>query len=315
MAVVYSLETLGTDKGSIVVVIKNNSPEKKLTIVVTVSCYHNETDNGFRASTEFFEDNNRIEDIKSIVKNKKFWDLIEYYHKTMINIPHKEEQKEKLLDDNRFVTEPERTVTGTTFLREVARSIALKSSSKINRSFDPNFLIAFGSIRQAFSIFTTFKNSNYEEITMARTHTGMSGYVNKYAELTLFDRKLATELSFLHLANVTLANRLILKQTNDIITGIEKVVSYIRRRALPYSLVIAVVHSAAVAVTAYYTGSVSETSLLQSFPDEEGQVWSLVYLVVFPLIWPAAAFLVRTYAPKIFPAIVRYAIKRILNLR
>jgi hypothetical protein len=40
-----------------------------------------------------------------------------------------------------------------------------------------------------------------------------------------------------------------------------------------------------------------------------------------PHFWPdalttlAAAFLVRTYASKIFPAIVRYAIKRILNLR
>ena len=239
MQVGYSLETLKTDKGSTVVVIKNHSPEKKLAIVVTISCYHNETDNGFRASTEFFEDANRIEDLKSIVKNKIFWDLIEYYHKAMIDFPPKEEKKEMLLDDDRFVTEPERTITGTNFLGEVARSIALKSSSKINRLLDPNFLIALGSMRQAFSVFTTFKNSNHEEITMARTHTGTGGYVKKYADLTLFDRKLATDLFFLHLANVTLANRLILKQTSDIITGIEKVISYVRRTALPYSLVIA----------------------------------------------------------------------------
>jgi hypothetical protein len=107
---------------------------------------------------------------------------------------------------------------------------------------------------------------------------------------------------------------IILKQTSDIITGIEKVVSYIRRTALSYSLVIAVVHSAAVAITAYYTDTGSETSLLQSFPDE-AQVLALFYLLVFPLIWPAAAFLLHTSAPKIFPAIARYAIKRILNLR
>jgi hypothetical protein len=70
-------------------------------------------------------------------------------------------------------------------------------------------------------------------------------------------RKVATELSFLHLANVTLANRQILKQTNDIVTGIEKIVSYIRRTAIAYSLVIAAVHSAAVAAAAYYTGTPS----------------------------------------------------------
>jgi hypothetical protein len=149
---------------------------------------------------------------------------------------------------------------------------------------------------------------------MARTHTGTGGYVKKYADLTLFDRKLATELFFLHLANVTLVNRLILKQTSDIITGIEKVVSYIRRTALHYSLVIAAVHSASVAVAAYYTGTVSDMSLLQSFPNV-GEFWTLFYLVVLPLLWPAVAFLVRTYASKIFPTIVRYAIKRILNLR
>jgi hypothetical protein len=311
----YSLETLETDEGTTRVIIKNNSLEKKLTIIVTISWYHNEADNGFRASTEFREDGNRIEDFKSVLKNKKFRDLIEYYHKAMINVlPKDDEEKEKLLDNDKFAIEPERTVTGTNFLSEVARGIALRPNSKKHRLLDPNFLIAFGSIRQAFSVYTTFNNSIREEITVARTHTGMGGYANKCVSLSLFNKKLATEFFFLHLANVTLANRQVLKQTNDIITGIEKVVSYIRRTALPFSLVIAAIQSAVIAAAAYYPGTPSKLFPLQSFPDVV-EFWSLFYLVVLPLLWPAAAYLVRTYAPKIFPAIVKYAIKRILNLR
>jgi hypothetical protein len=318
MQTTYSLEVLRTDNESrVIVVVKNNSEEKKLAIVVTVYSDQIKTDNGFRAFAEFFEGNNRIEDLKIVIKNKKFWDLIEYYyHKVIIDLltseeGQQQEEEELLLNDRKFGQGPRRTVKGSTFVGEVARSIASRPSSKINRTLDPNFLIALGSIRQGFSVYTTFKNYNQEEITIARTHTGMGAYTNKYANLTLFNRNLSTVLFYLHLANVVLANRLILKQTSDIIAGIEKVVSYIRRRALPFSLIIAAVHAIA---AAYYTGTVSEVvPLSQLFSEPEQLGNNLFYLVVLPLIWPITAFFVRMYAPKIFPTIVRYAIKQVLK--
>jgi hypothetical protein len=305
----YSLEELGTDNGSKVIVVKNNSEENKLTIVVTIYGYSIKTDSGFRALAEFFEDDNKIEDLQIIIKNKKFWSLIEYYHKASFDLLSKEEEELLLSDDTSFGQDPGRTVKGSKFLAEVARSITSRSSSKINKTLDPNFLIALGSIRQGFSVYTTFRNYSHEEITIARTHTGMGAYANKYANLTLVNRKLSTVFFYLHLANVILANRLILKQTSDIITGIEKVVSYIRRRALPFSLIIAAVHATA---AAYYTGIASEASFSQVTFNQE-QLGTLFYLVILPLIWPITAFLLRTYVPKIFPTIVRYAIKRILK--
>jgi hypothetical protein len=305
----YSLEELGTDNGSKVIVVKNNSEENKLTIVVTIYGYSIKTDSGFRALAEFFEDDNKIEDLQIIIKNKKFWSLIEYYHKASFDLLSKEEEELLLSDDTSFGQDPGRTVKGSKFLAEVARSITSRSSSKINKTLDPNFLIALGSIRHGFSVYTTFRNYNHEEITIARTHTGMGAYANKYANLTLVNRKLSTVFFYLHLANVILANRLILKQTSDIITGIEKVVSYIRRRALPFSLIIAAVHATA---AAYYTGIASEASFSQVTFNQE-QLGTLFYLVILPLIWPITAFLLRTYVPKIFPTIVRYAIKRILK--
>jgi hypothetical protein len=311
----YSLEELGTDNGSKVIVVKNNSDEKKLKIVVTIYGYNiKKTENGFRAFAEFFEGNNRIEDLKIIIKNKNFWGLIEYYyHKAIIDVLSEEDEEEQLvLNDRKFGQDPRRTVKGSNFVGEVARSIASRPSSKINRTLNPNFLIALGSIRQGFSVYTTFKSNNHEEITIARTYTGIGVYPNKkYANLTLFNGKLSTVLFHLHLANVIFANRLILKQTSDIITGIEKVVSYIRRRALPFSLVIAAVHAAA---AAYYTGTASEVVPLSQLFSEPQQLGNnLFYLIVLPLIWPITAFLVRVYAPKIFSTIVRYAIKRLLK--
>jgi hypothetical protein len=308
----YSIEELGTESGSKVIIVKYNSEEKKLTIVVTMYGYSIKTDSGFRALVEFFEDDNKIEDLKIIIKNKKFWSLIEYYHKASIDLLSKEEDEEELLlsDDTNFGQDPGGSVKGSKFLVEVARSITSRSSSKINKTLDPNFLIALGSVRHGFNVYTTFRNYNHEEITIARTHTGMGTYANKYANLTLFNRKLSTVFFYLHLANVILANRLILKQTSDIITGIEKVVSYIRRRALPFSLIIAAVNAAAAA--AYYTGTTSEVSFSQVTFNPE-QLGTLFYLVILPLIWPITGFLLRTYVPKIFPTIVRYAIKRILK--
>jgi hypothetical protein len=48
--------------------------------------------------------------------------------------------------------------------------------------------------------------------------------------------------------------------------------------------------------------------------SEPGQLGNnLFYLVVLPLIWPITALFVRMYAPKIFPTIVRYAIKQLLK--
>jgi len=279
----YSIEELGTETGSKVIVVKNNSEEKKLAIVVTIYGYSIKTDSGFRALAEFFEDDNKIEDLQIIIKNKKFWSLIEYYHKASIDLLSKEEDEEEMLlsDDTKFGQDPGRTVKASKFLAEVARSITSRSSSKINKTLDPNFLIVLGSIRHGFSVYTTFRNYNHEEITIARTHTGMGTYANKYANLTLFNRKLSTVFFYLHLANV-----------------------------LPFSLIIAVVNAAAAA--AYYTGTTSEVSFSQVTFNPE-QLGTLFYLVILPLIWPITGFLLRTYIPKIFPTIVRYAIKRNLK--
>jgi hypothetical protein len=314
----YSLEELPTDNGSKkVIVVKTNSEEKKLTIVVTIYGYHIKTEKGFRAFTEFFEGNNRIDDLEIIIKNKRFWGLIEYYyHNAIIGSLSEEEgegegEEQLLLNDRKFGRHLRPTVKGSHFISEVARTITSRPSPKANRMMDPNFLITFGSLRQGFSVYTTFKNHNHEEITIARTHVGIGAYANKYANLTLFNRKLSTVFfHHLHLANVILANRLILKQTSDIIAGIEKVVSYIRRRALPFSLVIAAVHATA---AAYYTGNISELSLSQIFSEPEQLGNNLFYLVVLPLLWPITAFFVRLFAPKIIPTIVRYAIKRVLK--
>ena len=296
----YSLEMLRTDNGSKIKVVKNNFEERKVTLVVTIHNCYNKKLNGFKATTEFFEGENLIEDLKNIIKNKGFQDLIEYYYKTIIDLPSNEEEEGggvTLLNDDKFAKESKRTAKGTNFLGEVARGIVSKSRSKINLTLNPNFLSAMGSICQGFSIYTTFKNYNHEEIVIAKTSAGMGAYPN----LTLFNSQLTTALFYLHLANVLLANRLMLRQTSDIVTGIEKIVLYIRRRALPYGLLIAAINI--IAAVVYYSGNTSEA-------DEFGR---LFYLFVLPLIWPIAAFVMRTYAPKIFPMIVRYAIKRILK--
>lgn len=297
----YSLEVLRTDNGSKIQVVKNNFQEKKkLTLVVTIYSVYNKADNGFKASAELFEGDNLIEDVTNIIKNKGFRDLLEYYHKTIIDIPSKEGEAgggEALLNDDKFANKPIGAVKGTKFLGEVVRGIIFKSRSKMNMTLEPNFLRAMGSICQGFNVYTALKNYNREEMIIARTSAGMGTYPN----LTLFNRKLTTPLFYLHLANVLLTNRLLLRQTTDIISGIEKVVLYVRRRAIPYSLIIAAINIIAAAV--YYTGSTSES-------EEFGR---LFYLLVLPLIWPITAFIMRTYAPKIFPMIVRYAIKRILQ--
>lgn len=300
----YSLEVLRTNNGSKIKIVNNNFEErKKLTLVVTIYRCYNKMDNGFKASAEFFEGDNIIEDVRNIIKNKGFRDLLEYYHNAIIDLPSKEGEAggggggEALLNDDKFANEPIEAVKGTKFLGEVVRGIIFRSRSKMNMTLEPNFLRAMGSICQGFNVYTTLKNYNREEMIIARTSAGMGTYPN----LTLFNRKLTTPLFYLHLANVLLTNRLLLRQTTDIISGIEKVVLYIRRRAIPYSLIIAAINIIAAAV--YFTGSTSES-------EEFGR---LFYLLVLPLIWPITAFIMRTYASKIFPIIVRYAIKRILQ--
>src|SRR5215213_5533876 len=83
-------EDLGTGNG-LKILIKDNAEEKTPTIVIIIRSYYSETYNGLRASAEFLEGSNRIEDIKNIMHDKRFWSLIEYYQKKIIESLSKEE--------------------------------------------------------------------------------------------------------------------------------------------------------------------------------------------------------------------------------
>ena len=294
----YSLELLRTDNESKIKIVKNDiDDKKKLTLVVRINSYYNKTDNGFKASAELFEGENLISDVKKIIKSKGFQELVEYYHKLVTDLPQKEVEGESLLNDDKTALEPIGTINGTRFFGEVMRGIISKSRSKMNVTLESNFLGTIGTIGQGFNTYTVLENYNHEQMIVARTSTGIGAFPN----LTMFHSNLTTPVFYLHLANVLLTNRLLLRQTNEVISGIEKVVLYIRRRAIPYSLIVTATNI--IAAKLYYTGSASDAvDFGRSF-----------YLFVLPFIWPIAAFIMRTYAPKIFPMIVRYAIRRILQ--
>jgi hypothetical protein len=130
----------------------------------------------------------------------------------------------------------------TNFLADVARGVFSRSAFRTNRTLTADFLVAYDYICQRLNVYTSCSSHNDEEIIIARTSIGRSTDVSTYKNLTLFDAKLPNVFFYLHLANVILANRLILKQTRDLITGIEKAFSQLRSWVLPYSLVTAAIH-------------------------------------------------------------------------
>jgi hypothetical protein len=279
------------------VIVNSNGEEIPLRIVVIIHRYHSKFGNGFRASTEFFEGNNRIDDIMSIVKNKRFLGLIEYYQREIIDLSSKDQL---LLNDSKFAQEPEPNIKQrTNFLRDVARGVILRSGFKVNRNLTLNFLLTLDSIQQGLNVYTSYKSYNRKEISVAWTNIDTSADTITYINSALFDSKLASALVQLHLANVILANQLILKQTRDLIMRIEKALSYMRSRAIPYGVVIAAVHYSTIYLIDPTAYSVDPTKIIN-------------FLV--PSIWPLAGFCMRLYAPKIISIIMRYTINRILRV-
>jgi hypothetical protein len=302
-------ENLGIGNG-LKITVNDNAEEKSLTINITISSYYSRSYNGLRAYAEFFEGSNRIDDINNIIQDKRFWNLIEYYQKKLIEPLAKEEF---LSTSNRFPQIPEINVKQrTNFLADVARAIFSRSAFRANRTLTADFLVAYEYIRQRLNVYTSCKTYNDEEIIVARTSIGRSTDVSTYKNLTLFNAKLPNVFCYLHLANVILANRLMLKQTRDLISGIERALYHLRKRALPYSLVIALIHGLIAAYFVFSSGT--EISLYNlSSKEQEQQAWALVDLFILPLLWPITAFFVCRYAPKIVSIIVRYTITRIVN--
>jgi len=299
-------EDLGTGNG-LKILIKDNAEEKTPTIVIIIRSYYSETYNGLRASAEFLEGSNRIEDIKNIMHDKRFWSLIEYYQKKIIESLSKEEL---LFTDKTFAQDREKKLKQrTNFLADVARGVFSRSAFRTNRTLTADFLVGYDYICQRLNVYTSCRSDNEEEIIIARTTIGRSTSVSTYKNLTLFDAKLPNVFFYLHLANVILANRLILKQTRDLITGIEKAFSQLRSWALLYSLVIATVHGFIAYNISYSPTDTSLYNLVFNLKEP----WPLVSVIILPLLWPVTAFCLRMYASKILSIIVRYTISRILN--
>ena len=304
-------EDLGIGNG-LKIKVNDNAEEKSLTINITISSYYSKSYTGLRAYAEFFEGSNRIKDVNNIIKDKRFWNLIEYYQRKIIQPLAKEEF---LFICNGFPQKPEINVKQrTNFLADVARGIFSRSAFRANRTLTADFLVAYEFIRQRLNVYTCCKTLNDEEIIVARTIIGRSTDVGTYKNLTLLNAKLPNMFFYLHLANVILANRLMLKQTRDLISGIERASYHLRREALPYSLVIAVIQG----LLAYFVfNSGIEISLSgffsENLKERQQQAWAFVNVFLLPLLWPITALFVRRYAPKIVSIIVRYTITRIVN--
>jgi hypothetical protein len=284
------------------VIVNNNAEEHALRrIIITINIYYTKNNNNiFRASVEFFNANNRIDDITNIVQDKRFWSLIQYYQKEIIYAVSKEPS---LLNDVKIAQEAGEKVQEIADLRaDVAKGVFPRLAPKINKTLTIDFVLGLKYIIQGLNIYTSCRGYNHEEITIGRTFVG----ANAHRNLTLFDRKFAGPLLYLHLANVILANQLFFKPTRDLITGIQKAISYVRRRALPYSGIVAAVHGFALY---YITGSPGLFSLFY----DESQFWNLLNIVILPLIWPITAFFLRTYGSKIVTIIVKRSINRILK--
>jgi hypothetical protein len=282
------------------VIVSNNEEASPLSIVVTIqsSQARRGVHSGFRASTEFFETNNRIENIASIVNNERLLGLIEYYQEEIFALSFK---KNSLLNDIKTAQDPKSTTEhNANFASNLVRKINLGKNIKLQGKFTSDILLAFQSIFQGLNVYTSCTSCNDTEIVIACTNISISADMTTYINSSLFHSKLAIQLVYIHLANVILATRLISKQIGDITARIEKMISSTRRGALPFGLAIEAIHS----FIAYYIAL--ETGAPFSIEN-------LFSIFVVPLIWPIIAFCVRMYAPGIISHIIRYAINRILR--
>lgn len=263
-------------------IVSNNAEGDNLKIIITINVDLTKKYDQLRASMEFLDGAKGIDNINSVINDKRFCSLIEHYQKVIIDASSRDQL---LLNDSRVTHEGKDNIKlGTNLLAELTRSIFSRSKSKTNSTATADLLLLRGYILQKLNVCTSYKICNQKEITIARTYIG-------YRNLTMFDRKFESALFYLHLANVILANQLILKPATDFITGIENAISHLRRNILLYGFGITAVN---VGFNIYY----EPTNM---------------FLFILPLIWPIAAFCMRRYGPKIFSLIIRYAINRILK--
>jgi hypothetical protein len=178
------------------------------------------------------------------------------------------------------------------------RSINLIKRFKLDGGkFAWDLLFAFQAFFQGLKVYTLYTTSKDTKIIIACTSISVGADMTTFINSNLPYEKLAIRVTYLHLGNVILATQLVSKQIRDLISSFENVTSSMRRKALPYSLIIAAIHFLA----SYYMTSASTT-----FPNIE----NLLGILVAPMIWPAIAFFVRIFALKIISYVVRYAINR-----
>src|SRR5919106_6429276 len=252
---------------------------------------------GLRASVKFCDNDKPINDIDTIMRDDRFWGLVQYYEKEILE-PISREQL--LLNGTKVAQKSEENVRQKpNLLADLIRSLIPISGSRIKNTATAEILLLLKHIQQKLSIRTSITIRNQEEIIIAKTYFG-------YRNLTLLDKKFPSMLFYLHLANVVLANQLVLKPATDFIARFQKTISLLKRRALPYSCVIAAVNFGFnVLLQTYNPLLTPDTSIPDLFPS--------VFLSILPFVWPLLGLLVRRYGSQIVYRIVRYAISIILN--
>ena len=263
---------------------------------------------GLRASVKFWDNDKPIDDIDIIMRDDRFWGLVQYYEKEILE-PTSREQF--FVNGTKVAQEGEENVRQkTNLLADLMRILLPISGSRIKNTATAEILLLLKYIQQKLSIWTSITVRNQEEIILAKTYFG-------YRNLTLLDRKFPNMLFYLHLANVVLANQLVLKPATDFIARFQKTISLLKRRALPYSCVIAAVNAAVNFGSDVWSKTfdkirVQSNPLLTpdpSIPD----LFLSIFLSILPFVWPLLGFLVRRYGSQIVYRIVRYAISIILN--
>jgi hypothetical protein len=249
---------------------------------------------GLRASVKFYDNDKPIDDIGIIMKDKRFWDLIRYYQKEIFDPTSR---KQLLLNDTKIAQKPEENASQkTNLLPNLMRILLSISESKIKSNATTNILFLLKYILQKLNVCTSITVSNQEEITIANTYLG-------YRSITLFDKKFPSTLFYLHLANVMLANQLILKPVTDFIARLDRTISLLKRSALPISFGMTAVNAGFDAIF---------NTFWKILPGEPNWVTNLI-LSILPLLWPVLGFCLRRYASTIIFRILRYATNRILN--
>jgi hypothetical protein len=263
---------------------------------------------GLRASVKFCDNDKPIDDIDIIMRDDRFWGLVQYYEKEILE-PTSREQL--LLNGTKVAQESEENVRqNTNLLADLIRILLPIPASRIKNTATAEILLLLKYIQQKLSIWTSITVRNQEEIIIAKTYFG-------YRNLTLLDRKFPSVLFYLHLANVVLANQLVLKPATDFIARFQKTISLLKKRALPYSCGIAIVNFGVnfgfdVWLKTFDKIRVQSNPLLTpdpSIPD----LFLSIFLSILPFVWPLLGFLVRRYGSQIVNRIVRYAISIILN--